>query len=307
MASTTAPSKIFTLPSELRAQILSYLLPTWLIIEPDGWSSTAQGPPCGVSPTDWYPGHERVISGIWNHGEKFHTEIRLELNPFGFDFLNESGPLQQLPPLPYHEIKEFMIDLGGYEFPKMALRFRQNLLWLCGLLRQHQIHFKKLKIEILGSDYRSSWNELWDSTISEPPEYDPDDADIFYNVDIIASQEGFKSTLAYLLTPLALIPVATECSITLPGSLKENEDAVGLAKEYEECIDGTSPFDESDWCFQRDLKHFEWMKTHPEGASSQCECADCKEYFEEQDWFRRLRYWRADNLELPGLRPGDRW
>ncbi|KAL8934731.1 MAG: hypothetical protein Q9216_005760 [Gyalolechia sp. 2 TL-2023] len=307
MTSTTVSSKIFTLPTELRARILSYLLPNTPTIECDwDYSPFRTDLPRSVSPATWFPGTSPSVHEGRSDSEKCYTEIlrtnsrlyadgitylyslktyKLTVFQFGFDFLNQSGPLRQLPPLPYHEMKEFVIQLADCDVAEMGCRLRYNILWLCGLLRQHGVHFKKLGIEFLGDRWRKAWDAT-ESEVPDSPQLDDVEEEVT-DLNVIAYRNGFASTVEFLLSPLALLPTSGECRISLPCCLKEKEHMIRLAKWYEEGIDGTFPF-EDDGCLMKDVEDFEWLVEHPDGFSTKCGCYR-NEFEEDQldrpDWF----------------------
>ncbi|KAL8708286.1 MAG: hypothetical protein Q9225_007624 [Loekoesia sp. 1 TL-2023] len=271
MAFTDACLRVLDLPTEIRIQILSYLLPDLPVIECDvDWSPNYNDPPRYVSPHDWEPEHECAAYDFRSDKEPCSTAIlranrqlhadglrylyvgktyKLTVFDYGFDFLASSGQLRQLPPLPYTEIKEFVIQIAPCDLATTGWRLRSNLVWLCELLRNNNINFKKLRIEFVSDTRAGFWSDAWDETESDHPTplSAEDNIHDLPNANLIAHDEGFGSTFAWMIRPLALLPKADECAIEVPSSLREKGHILALAKRYKEGIDGSYAFDD-DWC-----------------------------------------------------------
>ncbi|KAI4170933.1 MAG: hypothetical protein LQ343_004591 [Gyalolechia ehrenbergii] len=171
-----------------------------------------------------------------------------------------SDQLRELPPLPYSDIKEFVIAIAPCYQALTACRLRANLLWLCGLLRHNKVHFQRLKIEFdntLWCDWNDAWDEAESDYIPLPLVYD----NVFDlpNAEFTAYKQGFSSVFSWLISPLALLPTAGECMIELPAAFKGKRHFVDLAKWYEKGIDGTHEFGDHPF-LQRDIEQFEQMR-----------------------------------------------
>ncbi|KAI4115684.1 MAG: hypothetical protein LQ338_007821 [Usnochroma carphineum] len=309
MSSSTGITGILDLPAELRAHILSFILPDLSTIECDiGWSPTNNDPPRNCPVRIWTPDTVDSVHRFRSDDEKCDTAVlrickqlnqdgtgylyhlktyKVHVFNFGIDFLSQAGDLHALPLLPYHEMKEFVIQIVGCGMAESGCRLRENLLWLCGLLNHHKVHLRKLRIEF-PEPYASIWNSesVWDEDGSEEERWPPviDESVINdCNANLAAWEAGFPSTFAYILSPLALLPTADECTIELPECFKAKQHVVDAAKWYEEGISGVYPFEE-DWCLKQDRAEFEYRLQHPDGLRSrQCDCADCVLYYEVSD------------------------
>lgn len=283
MASTDTCLHILDLPTEIRTHILSYLLPDLPAIECDfEWSPIYNDPPRHVSPQDWEPSYEyasynfrldkercstailRVNRQLYADGVRYlYAQRAYKLNVFdyGFDFLTESGQLRELPPLPYTKIKEFVIQITPCDLARTGWRLRSNLVWLCGLLGRKNIHIKKLRVEFVGDMHASFWSDAWDETESDHPTPLLPDDNIFDlpNVNLVAHDQGFDSTFAWMISPLALLPKTGECAIEVPWSIREKGHILDLARWYEEGVDGTYAFDD-DRCLQKLREEFAQMR-----------------------------------------------
>ena len=261
--------RIMDLPYEIRAHILSFLLPDRKIIEVE--QSLVTAPPWRNSdPQHWYPEADTVFWPRYD-GDRCHTQIlranrqlyqegfdylykqrayKINIYGFGFEFLREGTQLDVLPPFPYPMVQEFIIYIdAGHGLPEMGHRLRTNLLRLCGLLKHHQIRFKKLTIEFASS---RRWDKAWDAE-KESGLYLPETVYSFSmfheavyqdNQELYARDWGFSSTFAWMITPIALLPTVGECTIKLPLELRGDPKFVDLAKWYEEGIDGRADFAE---------------------------------------------------------------
>ena len=274
-------------------QILSYLLPDLSIIECDmDWSPMCNDPPRHHSPQDWFPLEEKAVYKFRSDDEPCYSDIlctskqlyedgrtflyscktyKLTVFDFGFDFLTRSNQLPSLPPLPYGEIKEFVITVSGCNLTETGYRLREKLVWLCGLFRRHHAYFQKLKIVFLGD----CWIDAWDQTGIEDPERPQEGDNVFQlpNVHIEAWEKGFSSIFAWMITPLALVPTAGRCIIEIPPTLQEKRHILDLIMWYEDGINGTYEFPNI-WYLQEDQAQFEWMWDHPHESNRNCKCED---------------------------------
>ncbi|KAI4271015.1 MAG: hypothetical protein LQ337_006311 [Flavoplaca oasis] len=193
------PFRFLGLPAEIRAQVLSYLLPNIPVIDCDTvWSPTGQREIGGENPytyeispgrslynfTSFRTGDYPYSPQILRVNRQLHSEaiaylyhqrtFVLTIYQFGFDFLNKSGPLDVLPSLPYREIKHFVIRIKACNVPTAGRQFRKNLLRLCGLIHEQKIHFKKLTVDFMNHTkiYRYGQDDSWE-TESERGEHIP--------------------------------------------------------------------------------------------------------------------------------------
>ncbi|KAL8778722.1 MAG: hypothetical protein Q9213_007275 [Squamulea squamosa] len=165
------PFRLLDLPTELRAHILTVLLPNVPIIAcSKDFSSNAGFPDRNCSPYDWEPlpqpsiyNYQRYVDDdpyspqILRVNRQLHAEgtsylyhqktFVLSVYNFGYDFLKESSQLDTLPIFPYGEIKEFVIEVGPHTLTTEGTRVHRNLLKLCGLISESGIHFKKLRVD----------------------------------------------------------------------------------------------------------------------------------------------------------------
>ncbi|KAL8931705.1 MAG: hypothetical protein Q9211_006784 [Gyalolechia sp. 1 TL-2023] len=282
MSSAISPLTILDLPTEIRTYILSFLLPDLPTIQCDiEWSHLANDPPKNRSPLHWEPysedapyefrsDKEPCSLAILRANRKLYADgkrhlyggktYKLNIHNYGFDFLSQSDQLRELPPLPYSEIKDFVIAIAPCYEALTAVRLRANLLWLCGLLRHHQVHFNRLKIEF-DETLWCGLTESWDGAESDviPTPQVEDNVLGLPNADFVAHEQGFSSVFAWLISPVALLPTAGECTIALPAAFRAKRHVVDLAQWYEKGIDGTHDLG-AHWCLQRDLEEFERMR-----------------------------------------------
>ncbi|KAL8901471.1 MAG: hypothetical protein Q9207_005182 [Kuettlingeria erythrocarpa] len=343
MSPTNTPIGLLDLPFELRTQILSLLLPDLPTIECDSdYSPTGDGCPRKLCPQTWSPGDissdykfrsdsSKCETAILRVCKQLHEEgtdylyrrktYKIHVFAYGIDFLSGGGELLALPLIPFHEMKELVIEVVGCDMTRLGTRLRDELAWICGLLGYYKVHLKKLRIDLGDFNW---WMDSWDETLSEecapppPPhfvsEIDNDDC----NAEAAAWEEGFDSTFAYILSALKLLPVVDECTITIPNipttvyptrgpdddpcdDGSDDDGSYGgittwdrapqhihdLAKWYEEGIDGTYAFEE-DLRLQRDRAGFAARLKHPSGGPDappdwRCGCEDCVEYFKDLD------------------------
>ncbi|KAL8774130.1 MAG: hypothetical protein Q9209_001238 [Squamulea sp. 1 TL-2023] len=349
------PFQLLDLPLELRTLILSFLLPNVPIIACSVQNSpNTDSPPRNCSPYAWETFQQPSDYNYRRHDEddpyspqilrvnrQLHDEATsylyhqktfvLSIYNFGYDFLKESNQLENLPLLPYSEIKEFIIEVGPHTLPTQGTRLHWNLLKLCGLIHQRGIHFKKLRVgftdQVSGRrefDAEAEWHlpfpkniplwehidlppakpiPLWEYTNDEPqnipPELTPDD----YrerNFEYTAWKAGFSSTFTYLASPLRMLSsVAEQAIIDLPRSCENKPHYKMLKQWYEEGLDGRYPFDEDDGV----LKDYRWWFEHPYGPKEGCEdkCEECVAYAFEKEKGRkvwgdllRLREWELE-------------
>ncbi|KAL8732962.1 MAG: hypothetical protein Q9166_002360 [cf. Caloplaca sp. 2 TL-2023] len=225
----------------------------------------------------------------------------------GYDFLKASGQLETLPPLPYHEIKEFVIRIMPRTLPTEGDRARWYLLWLCGLIQEQKVHFKNLRIDF--TDQISGrwepqepnpedpwdapprkpvpiWEYIDDKPENVPPEFTNDDYPRRVNFDYIAWNEGFDSSIAWLASPLRMLSgVADAVVVDLPRSCVGKPHYEELNLWYEEGLSGRFSFDEDD----RILRDCRWNFKHPYGPKENCEdgCEECIEHTKQQEESRQ--------------------
>lgn len=304
--STNTSFQLLNLPSELRTHILSYLLPDLPVIGCDiGWSPTADGPPRNFPVSIWTPGVAKSAYQFRSDDEKCQTAVmracrllyhdsvdylyrlktfKIDVFDYGIDFLTHARHLLTLPLVPFDEMKEFVIQIVGCDMAETGYRLRENLVWLCGLLSHRKVHLKKLKIEF--SSYSDNWlGKAWDETESEDPKPPTINESVNNecNAELAAWENGFFSTFAYIISPLALLPIADECTIEVPERLGTKKHILDLARWYQEGIDGTYAF-EDNWRLKQDRADFEYKLKHPNGSRNRkCNCADCVEHYKELD------------------------
>ena len=279
--------RIMDLPAELHTHILSFVLPDLPVIRCDmDWSPCADDPPRGCSPATWNGGwgraaHDfradrepccteilRVNNKLYQEGRRYlygQKTYKISVFDFGFDFLDHLGFLEKLPPVPYHMMKEFVIQIAACSnLSETGYRLRSNLVWLCGLLAHEKIHFRKLRVEFQEQDRGSlldSCGLTWDSEQSDQPFLPNPTSDSHYdllNINLQAYEQGFPSTFAYVLSALAMLgPIAESCTVEVPTVFRENQHVVELAKWYEEGVNGTYPFDDNG-VLRQDRAEFEY-------------------------------------------------
>ncbi len=124
-----------------------------------------------------------------------------------------------------------------------------------------------------------------------------------FNAELGAWEEGCPSTFAWMISPLALLPVVEECVVEIPQEWRwsryvgDEDDTVvemtepqpakqhvlDLAKWYEEGINGTYAFEE-DVRLEQDRAEFLYRLEHPDGQPDrECGCDDCVEHYKEVD------------------------
>ncbi|KAL8924356.1 MAG: hypothetical protein Q9208_004138 [Pyrenodesmia sp. 3 TL-2023] len=325
MAATKTLFPIFNLPSELRAHILSFLLPDVNPIQCDThWSPTAEGPPRGCCPVTWEAGEGLSEYTFRSDGEPCQMAIlrtcrclfddgmkqlyacktyKAHVFDYGIDFLTEAGQLRALPQMPYRRMKEFVIQIMGCDMAETGDRLRANLVWLCGQLKQNNVRLSKLRIEF---DLPLLWEKAWDQTEAEdpqPPIVDPRAINA-YNADLAAWECGFYSTFAYILSALPMLPLVDECVIDVPERLREKQHVVDLARWYEEGIDGTYAFDEDNWIFQQDKEDFA-RRLKLDGRWRDCDCADCIAHFDRIEWSHKERREHKERVKETNKRRHD--
>ncbi|KAL8839215.1 MAG: hypothetical protein Q9170_001821 [Blastenia crenularia] len=312
--SLTQPSRTFNamvslticdLPTEIRIEIISYLLPDIPVIECDiGWSPNKNNPPHYWSPGQWStcepngslydfrsdrePCSTTILrankqlyeDGIWYlYANKTY---KLSVFNYGFDFLTKYSFLDRLPEFPFHKVKEFVIQICGCGLYTTGYRLRANLVWLCGLLRDRKTHFQKLRIEFVGDDY---WEHAWDIEEHTPPDFSDRFNFGLPNADFIAWENCFPSTFAWIISPLAqLQSVADECVFDLPPPLRGKQHLRELAQWYVDGMNGKYAFEE-DWLIERDKTAFQLERKHPEGEARKYGCDDCDELYKFTRWY----------------------
>ncbi|KAL8671962.1 MAG: hypothetical protein Q9168_003558 [Polycauliona sp. 1 TL-2023] len=228
----------------------------------------------------------------------------------GFDFLKHSGPLVNLPPLPYSSIKEFVIRIDPCNIPTGGQQIRRNLVRLCGLIAENAIHFKKLRIACMSEpEWRSEslcpslWHTPDHNTGLEiiPPEALVLDEGFHRNFGLIAWENGFSSSLGYLISPLQLLhSIADEVIIEFPASCTGTQsqyDYDGLKQYYEKGLSGRDYFSGLDQDkFIADLR---WEYKHRYGPNEFCDdiCAGCIAYTIKDLQHAGLNDWIFDTLE----------
>ncbi|KAL8706073.1 MAG: hypothetical protein Q9201_000838 [Fulgogasparrea decipioides] len=280
--------RLLDLPVEIRTHILTFLLPNLPSIECDlDWSPLNNNAPRRTSPSTWYVEDDAVFDFrddggpcypqilcvnrqlYWEGTDYLYKQKTYKINvfEFGIDFLKESTQLCCLPPLPYHRMKEFVIQVrASNPLEETGCRLRDNLLWLCGLLHHNNVRLNKLKIVFSPSPY--AWAEAWDETEPRelPEEVRYNDGFLQENHERIARDWGFASTFAWILSPVALLPVVGECTIEVPEPLRQKSHIVKLAKWYEKGIDGRYTFDGEAWPLKDDREEFHFVFTDPKAA-----------------------------------------
>ncbi|KAL8839216.1 MAG: hypothetical protein Q9170_001822 [Blastenia crenularia] len=266
---TTMSFRFLDLPREIRDQVYSHLLPDLPVIDCDpDWSTNKEGL-YRYSAYDFRADREPCSLGLLMANHQLYDEgtdylyntKTYKLNVFagGFDFLSESNSLERLPAIPCHKIKAFVIRIVDCDFEKSGCELRENLVWLCGLLRHHNVCFKDLKIVFSKwAPGWSGWSEAWDANDTEEPSPPVvnDNIDNKYNANLAAWELNFFWTFDYIISPLALLPVADKCTIEVPEVFKGQQHVVDRATWYEEGLNGCAVF-EDDKCLQSDRAEFE--------------------------------------------------
>ncbi|KAL8650584.1 MAG: hypothetical protein Q9226_005089 [Calogaya cf. arnoldii] len=312
--------RLLDLPTELRTHILSYLLPSGSTIT----CSKEHSPhydriPLNCSPHSWIISNEASSYSFEraSHDDAFSPQILrvnrqlhaegtaylynqktyvLAVYTSGFDFLKLSSQLSSLPILPYNSIKHFIIEIQPTILPLFGENLYRNLLWLCSLIRQSNIHFKSLTIEF--TDQQSGqyiriddndecsgplfreipiWEYTTDSASSIPPSTLTDCHGTHQNFEYVAWEEGYYSSFARLISPLQLLSAVTDkASINVPWSCEGKESYLRLKEWYEEGLEGKYPFDE-DGIIVRECVS---KAKHANGPVAFCEeeCLECMEY-----------------------------
>ncbi|KAI4170932.1 MAG: hypothetical protein LQ343_004590 [Gyalolechia ehrenbergii] len=303
MSSTAGACRLMDLPTELCIHILSFLLPDRPTTQIEaGWSPQKNDPHGITRLLGWNDGPLSIYS-FRSDGETCHPSI-LRVNKYfnsigtaylykrktykltvfdaGLDFLREFCNLRTLPPLPYHLIKQFVIQVAepNPQKPESGFQTRKHLVWISGLLSHHCIRFQNLRIEFLSNLNGEYWSQAWDSTESEFPTH----IQCQSSVNVTAYRSCFPSTFSHLISALALLPAAAvECTVILPEVLRHRPHMAGLAKRYEEGVNGRYAFDEDDWCSRIDRESIAWDLLHPKYQSRECGCGSCVRYHEIMD------------------------
>ena len=320
-----SPSKscqILDLPFELRTEILSHLLPDLRVLtcEP-GYSTTNDEPPRYNSPQTWtFPTEPSNLQqlrvdnakcrlSILSASKQLHEDgvdflyrrktYVAQVYNFGIDFLFNAGDLRTLPSMPYHEMKEFVIQIASCDLAETGCRLRDNLVWFCSLLRRNTVKMRKIRIEFL---YDPFWEFAWDQPNTGDVAVEPLVdvlADNSCNANLNAWQAGFNSTFAYILSALVHLPIASECTIEIPDPLRGKKHLIETASMYERAVQGTYPALRDcipEAVLEADRKAFDFKMQHPDGPSSDCQCSGCAEHFQKshrQFFERQARVGRA--------------
>ncbi|KAL8692341.1 MAG: hypothetical protein Q9218_002615 [Villophora microphyllina] len=233
----TDPFRFLDLPYELRIHTLSFLLPDRAVIGCDSYCHT-----------QILHANKQLYKEGTNYLYRLKTfEIKIgNCARAAYDFLGEPLPLNKLPPLPYHEMKEFVIRVeANCSRSFIGNRMRDNRLRLCTLLKQHHVKFRKLKIVFSGS--------LWATTGLDEAMW----------IAMSQSALTYPSTFAFVMAPLYLIPAAKECTIELPEGMRLRP---GIVRDVESCrrrLDGTDVLDDEETLHHVILAEFDGLRYIP--------------------------------------------
>lgn len=141
MALNNPPFKMLDLPTQICIHILSFLLPDLPVTECDvSWSPCYnEDSPFGMPAAyklrsddePCYPETLRANCQLHTDGMTYlyaHKTYKITVTGFGFDFLKYPGELQELPLLPYHRIKEFVIQVLGWNLAETGCQLRSQLI-----------------------------------------------------------------------------------------------------------------------------------------------------------------------------------
>ncbi|KAL8799985.1 MAG: hypothetical protein Q9182_005495 [Xanthomendoza sp. 2 TL-2023] len=319
---TVQPFRLLDLGPDIRTVLFSHLLPSVAIIYPvaeaDPWPKYSFSRHKD-NDDDWYDGYVpqilRVNHQLYEEGIAYlyaRKTFVIRIYNSGFDFLKASTQLDNLPNLPYHIMKEFIILVPPHILPTQGADLRYNLLWLCGLLQSHGVHFRRLRINFTNQDsgkweprppvtQSRDWLDanddlspprmipLWEYTDDEPENIPPDFVDRRHdclNFEYTAWQQGYTSTWAWLASPLIMMHgVADECVIEPPYSYRGNPHYEGVKVWYERYLEGRiEEIDQKD----QDVQDCWWSFRHPDGAKEDCE-EGCEECVEQKEWMKMVR------------------
>ncbi|KAL8671964.1 MAG: hypothetical protein Q9168_003560 [Polycauliona sp. 1 TL-2023] len=315
--SSVQPFRLMDLPPEIRADIFGYLLPCVPVIGSDMDIDVGHirypedenpyirvGICAGSYSGPWFPGwkafqcvdvmvlnrqvHAETIAYLYSRKTYVAT-----VYDYGFDFLDRSCEAIYFCPMPYDQMKEFVIRIVPCNLPTAGGSVRKKLIKICGEIDEFswkkKIHFKKLRIACMteSSDALKESQAAWTSTLWQNPEDDDEPRTIpppisdtkwnHPNFEHQAWQQGFDSSLAYLLTPLRMLSgIADEAVVEFPTSCDGKKHYEALKRYYEEGLDGRKPF-----CEQSEvLIDMRWQYKHYDGPIEFCEdmCPGCVEH-----------------------------
>ncbi|KAI4269532.1 MAG: hypothetical protein L6R38_007432 [Xanthoria sp. 2 TBL-2021] len=297
--------RFLDLPFDVRIMILRYLLPDQHFILHEAYKTdvdrldsqdrivgdSLKGPPTW-STFDykyWSPYPDILLTNRQVYSEGFYYLYTLKSFKLviyhqsfsGYEFLTRKHYwlLQELQPVPYHAMKEFILEIRGHDMRTTVCQFRKQLIELLRHFHNQEVHFKKLRIQFpdpLGP--LPGWDHAWDS--AEPKAWDckpeievnEDTYDIIHQ-ELTARDSGAPSTFAWLLSVFATCPsLADECIIELPKTLRDKPHMQACGKRYAEGLDGRSSFKlEDECCLKQDL----YVLNHENGYREDCNCEVC--------------------------------
>ncbi|KAI4225402.1 MAG: hypothetical protein L6R36_003944 [Xanthoria steineri] len=186
--------------------------------------------------------------------------------------------LKELQPVPYHAIKEFILEIRC-PYWDTTCEFRGLAIKLLRQFHDKKVHFRKLRIQFpYPQGPLRGWDHAWDSADPEARDWKPehevnrDDEDVTHQ-ELTARDSGAPSTFAWFLSVFATCPsLADECIIELPESLRDKPHMQACAKRYAEGLDGRSSFHlEDECCLKQDLYDLH----HENGYREDCNCEVC--------------------------------
>ena len=300
------------LPFDVRIMILRYLLPDQHFILHEAYNADCNRGPWH-RPT-WltfdynsrspYPDilltNRQVYSECFYHLYTIKTfKFVLHFSHIGFayyQFLTQKHDhlRKELQPVPYHAIKEFILEIRCPDWPTTICDFRKILIMLLRRFHVEKVHFRKLRIQFpdpLGP--LPGWDHAWDNAESKAWDFKPelvldDDGDNVAHQELTAQDSGAPSTFAWFLSAFATCPsLADECIIELPESLRDKTHMQACAKRYAEGLDGRSSFHlEDECCLKQDLYDLH----HKEGYREDCSCEVC-DVRTMSEWTRAVHEW----------------
>ena len=300
------------LPFDVRIMILRYLLPDQHFILHEAYNADCNRGPWH-RPT-WltfdynsrspYPDilltNRQVYSECFYHLYTIKTfKFVLHFSHIGFayyQFLTQKHDhlRKELQPVPYHAMKEFILEIRCPDWPTTICDFRKILIMLLRRFHVEKVHFRKLRIQFpdpLGP--LPGWDHAWDNAEPKAWDFKPelvldDDGDNVAHQELTARDSGAPSTFAWFLSAFATCPsLADECIIELPESLRDKTHMQACAKRYAEGLDGRSSFHlEDECCLKQDLYDLH----HKEGYREDCSCEVC-DVRTMSEWTRAVHEW----------------
>lgn len=264
----TKPSTLMALPTEIRLRILHHLLSVDASIHtcPDYSSRLEYNMYVGhrLKGISWYdhcchrhpclerrelpsPAILRLNRRLYEEGTSILYACNFDINvtAAGFQFLQWGGQIGHIPEFPFHKAKQLTIKIMPPVFNRHALKLYINLATLCSHIASVSRSLKKVHIVFHDEQERDpneaypripSWREQ-QRFVTREALLGYCDREPYASIlgTILDSAQGI-SAFEWCLQPLGQLPLAEECSIEIPCSVRGNERATMLSQQCAKSI-----------------------------------------------------------------------